>query len=96
MIPDSFNLTLPDNFINNLQNEINMAYGPDRGKQSGLVLIPAFLNDFSKVLDRSDAGKIISEEYMTEDKLLHLILTGKRCFNTKGVEKIVISYEVRN
>ncbi len=74
-----------------LQIEINKIYGMEAGKQSGKVLIPAFINDFRKVLDSKDAGAKVSEEYMTEDKKMHLILTGCRRFGPMGVEKIVTS-----
>ena len=74
-----------------LQQEINKIYGMELGKQTGRVLIPAFLNDFRSVLDKADAGKEVTEEYMTEDKKMHLILKGSRIFEPSGIEKVVVS-----
>ncbi len=74
-----------------LQSEINKIYGIEFGKTTGKVLIPAFLGDFKKVLDKNDAGSVISEEYMTEDKKIHLVLKGMRRFGPTGIEKVVIS-----
>ncbi len=74
-----------------LQTEINKIYGVESGKTAGKVLIPAFLGDFRKVLDKSDAGREVTEEYMTEDKKIHLILRGQRKFGPMGIEKVVVS-----
>ncbi len=74
-----------------LQREIDKIYGMEIGKRSGEVLIPAFLGDFRKVLEKSDAGKMVSEEYMTEDKKIHLILKGIRKFGPMGMEMVVAS-----
>ena len=69
-----------------LQTEIDKVYGPESGEQTGKILIPAFLSDFRNVLSKSDAGKNVTEEYMTEDKRIHLILKGQRRFGAGGME----------
>ena len=74
-----------------LQKEIDKIYGLELGKRSGQVLIPAFLGDFRKALEKNDAGKLITEEYMTEDKKIHLILKGRRSFGPMGIEMIISS-----
>ena len=61
-----------------LQKQIDKIYGIQDGKKTGSVLIPAFLGDFRKVLEKSDLGVTISEEYMTEDKKMHLVFRGQR------------------
>ena len=74
-----------------LQNEINKLYGFENGKKTGKVLIPAFLGDFRKVLEKGSAGEIITEEYMTEDKRMHLFLKGMRRFGARGYEFVITS-----
>ena len=74
-----------------LQDEINKTYGPMVGNKTGKVLIPAFLGDFRKVLEGSDPGVTTSEEYMTEDKKMHLIFRGQRRMTEKGVDFILTS-----
>ena len=74
-----------------LQNEINKIYGPEYGKKTGKVLIPAFLGDFRKVLEDSPAGNEVSEEYRTEDKKMHLILKGQRRLGAKGYVPVITS-----
>ncbi len=74
-----------------LQDEINKIYGPEVGSKTAKVLIPAFLGDFRKVLEGSDPGVTTSEEYMTEDKNMHLIFKGQRRMTEKGVDFILTS-----
>ncbi|WP_044916916.1 hypothetical protein [Butyrivibrio sp. WCE2006] len=74
-----------------LQNEINVIYGPEYGNKTGKVLIPAFLGDFRKVLENGEIGHSISEEYMTEDKKIHLILKGERRLGSKGYDMMITS-----
>ena len=74
-----------------LQKQIDEIYGIHAGKKAGSVLIPAFLTDFRKVLEKSDLGMIVSEEYMTEDKKMHIILKGQRSMGASGYEYIVQS-----
>ena len=76
-----------------LQNEINKIYGFEFGKKTGKVLIPAFLGDFRKVLEEGTAGSVISEEYMTEDKKLHLTLRGLRRLGSSGFDLFITSCE---
>ena len=73
-----------------LQKKIDEIYGLS-GKKAGSVLIPAFLGDFRKVLDGSDLGVTVSEEYMTEDKMMHLIFKGQRRMSAVGYDYVVTS-----
>ena len=68
-----------------LLHEIVRVYGPLQGQGIGAIVIPAFIADFKKVLDGSESYDEISEEYMTEDKKVHLILEGRRKLGRKGV-----------
>ena len=69
-----------------LLHEIVKVYGPLQGQGIGAIVIPAFIGDFRKVLDDSDTYDEIFEEYMTEDKKVHLILEGRRKLGRKGVK----------
>ena len=69
-----------------LLHEIVRVYGPLQGQGIGAIVIPAFIGDFKKVLDSSDTFDEIDEEYMTEDKKIHLILEGHRKLGRKGVK----------
>ncbi len=73
-----------------LQKQIEKIYGIN-GKKTGSVLIPAFLGDFRKVLDGSDLGVTVSEEYMTEDKLMHLVFKGQKRMSPMGYDFVVTS-----
>ena len=68
-----------------LLHEIMGVYGPKYGQGIGTVIIPAFLGDFKSVLEKSGSADEVSEEYMTEDKKVHLILEGRRKLGRKGV-----------
>ncbi|WP_026529107.1 hypothetical protein [Butyrivibrio sp. VCD2006] len=74
-----------------LQEQIDKIYGFQVGKSSGSVLIPAFLGDFRNVLDKCDLGVIVSEEYMTEDKKMHLVFKGQRLMGAKGYDYVIQS-----
>ena len=69
-----------------LLHEIVRVYGPLQGQGIGAIVIPAFIGDFKKVLDNSESYDEISEEYMTEDKKVHLILEGRRKLGRKGIK----------
>ena len=69
-----------------LLHEIVRVYGPLQGQSIGAIVIPAFIGDFKKVLDSEESFDEISEEYMTEDKKVHLILEGRRKLGKKGVK----------
>ncbi len=69
-----------------LLHEIVRVYGPLQGQGIGAIVIPAFIGDFKKVLDDSESYDEISEEYMTEDKKVHLILEGRRKLGRKGIK----------
>lgn len=74
-----------------LQNEIDKIYGKEYGLKTGRVLIPAFLGDFRKVLEKGNVGSVLSEEYMTEDKKMHLIFKGVRRLGAMGYEMVIVS-----
>ena len=61
-----------------LLHEIVRVYGPLQGQGIGAIVIPAFIGDFKKVLDSEESFDEVSEEYMTEDKKVHLILEGRK------------------
>ena len=69
-----------------LLHEIVKVYGPLQGQGIGAIVIPAFIGDFKKVLDSEESFDEVSEEYMTEDKKIHLILEGRRKLGKKGVK----------
>ncbi|MBR4669986.1 MAG: hypothetical protein IKO84_05260 [Butyrivibrio sp.] len=72
-----------------LLHEIIGIYGPTVGQGIGSVIIPAFIGDFKKVLEESKDNKTVSEEYMTEDKKVHLLLKGKRALGATGMDYLV-------
>ncbi|SEM10683.1 hypothetical protein SAMN04487770_1265 [Butyrivibrio sp. ob235] len=85
-------VVMSDNSIGQcIQNEIDRIYGIEYGKKTGKVLVPAFLGDFRKVLENSIAGDVVSEEYMTEDKKMHLILKGQKRLGAKGYVPFIVS-----
>lgn len=69
-----------------LLHEIVRVYGPLQGQGIGAIVIPAFIGDFKKVLDSEESFDEVSEEYMTEDKKIHLVLEGRRKLGKKGVK----------
>ena len=69
-----------------LLHEIVRVYGPLQGQSIGAIVIPAFIGDFKNVLDSEQSFDEISEEYMTEDKKVHLILEGRRKLAKKGIK----------
>ena len=70
-------------------HEIMGIYGPNQGQSIGAVIIPAFISDFKNVLEKRDNADEVSEEYMTEDKRIHLILTGRKTLGKKGFKACV-------
>ena len=66
--------------------EIVRVYGPLQGQGIGAIVIPAFIGDFKEVLNGSENYDEISEEYMTEDKKVHLILEGRKKLGRKGIK----------
>ena len=69
-----------------LLHEIVGVYGPLQGQGIGAIIIPAFIGDFKKVLDKAETADEVSEEYMTEDKKIHLILEGRKKLGARGVK----------
>ena len=67
-----------------LLHEVVSLYGPLQGQSIGAIIIPAFIGDFRKVLDGSDTSDEIYEEYMTEDKKVHLVLEGRKSLGARG------------
>ena len=85
-------VVVSDNSIGQcIQNEIDRIYGIEYGKKIGKVFVPAFFGDFRKVLENTPAGEVVSEEYMTEDKKMHLILKGQRRLGAKGYVPFIVS-----
>ena len=78
-----------DEFRKMLLHEIISIYGPTMGQGIGSVIIPAFIGDFKKVLEASKGSKTVSEEYMTEDKKVHLVLKGKKSLGAQGMDCLV-------
>ncbi len=78
-----------DEFRRKLLHEIMGIYGPNQGQSIGAVIIPAFISDFKSVLEKADSVDEISEEYMTEDKRIHLVLYGRKSLGKKGVTTYV-------
>ncbi|MBE5840285.1 hypothetical protein SAMN02910275_00973 [Butyrivibrio sp. INlla18] len=72
-----------------LLHEIMGVYGPNQGQSIGAVIIPAFLGDFKKVLEKTDSFDEVSEEYMTEDKRIHLVLYGRKELGKKSSDFVV-------
>lgn len=68
-----------------LLHKVVGVYGPLQGQNIGAIIIPAFIGDFKNVLDKADTSDEIYEEYMTEDKKIHVILEGRRTLGRKGV-----------
>ncbi len=79
-----------------LLHEIISIYGLGQGQAIGAVIIPAFINDFEKTVKKADSFDEISEEYMTEDKRVHLILYGRKRLAAKDVEAEVTGFEIND
>ncbi|MCR5404451.1 MAG: hypothetical protein K6E91_11635 [Butyrivibrio sp.] len=69
-----------------LLHEVVRVYGPLQGQNIGAIIIPAFIGDFKNVLEKADTSDEIYEEYMTEDKKIHVVLEGRRKLGSKGVK----------
>ncbi len=68
-----------------LLHEVIGVYGPLQGQGIGAIIIPAFIGDFKKVLEKSETSDEIYEDYMTEDKKMHIVLEGRKSLGAKGV-----------
>jgi hypothetical protein len=82
-----------DELRTQILHEIMKIYGPNQGQSIGAVIVPAFMGDFKKVLDDSDSMDEVSEEYMTEDKRIHLVLTGRKTLGQKGMKYTITDCE---
>lgn len=69
-----------------LLHEVVKVYGPLQGQNIGAIIIPAFIGDFKNVLKKSETYDEIYEEYMTEDKKIHVVLEGRRKLGSKGIK----------
>lgn len=78
-----------------LLHEIIGIYGPGQGMSIASVIVPAFIGDFQKVVCDSSSFDEVSEEYMTEDKRIHLELFGRKRIG-KGADDFVITRCVFN
>lgn len=72
-----------------LFHEISGVYGQLQGQSISSIIIPAFMGDFQKVLQNSTSNEEVSEEYMTEDKKIHLILNGMKTLGAKGPRLVI-------
>ena len=79
-----------------LLHEIVGVYGPIQGQSIGAIIIPAFIADFKKVLDGAETFDEIYEEYMTEDKKIHLVLEGRKKLAAKGVKLEITGAKVND
>ncbi len=77
-------------WIREVEKELNAIYGESKAKQVAAVLMPAFISDFRKMLSQSQNDAEITEEYRTEDRLVYIILTGKK-IRIKGSEKHMLT-----
>ena len=82
-----------DELRTEMLHEIMRIYGPNQGQSIGAVIVPAFIGDFKNVLDGAESMDEVSEEYMTEDKRIHLVLTGRKTLDRKGVKYIITDCE---
>ena len=73
-----------DELRRQILHEIMKIYGPNQGQSIGAVIVPAFMGNFKKVLDDTESADEVSEEYMTEDKRIHLILKGRKTFGRRA------------
>ncbi|SCX82733.1 hypothetical protein [Butyrivibrio sp. INlla14] len=78
-----------DELRTKLLHEIMGIYGPNQGQSIGAVIIPAFVSDFKSVVEKSDSPDEVTEEYMTEDKRIHLVLCGRKTLGKKGYSTYV-------
>ena len=83
-----------DELRKELLREIVEIYGPMQGQGIGAIIIPAFIGDFRKVLEKDESFGEISEEYMTEDKKVHLLLEGRKILGRKGYSLKITGCEV--
>ena len=79
-----------------LLHEIIGIYGLSQGQAIGAVIIPAFVGDFKKVVESSDSFDEVSEEYMTEDKKIHLVIYGRKVLAGKGFDVEITGYEIND
>lgn len=77
-------------------HEVVSVYGPIQGQSIGAIIIPAFIGDFKKVLDGAGTFDEVYEEYMTEDKKIHLILEGRRKLAAKGIKLEITGCKVND
>ena len=82
-----------DELRTKLLHEIMGIYGPNQGQSIGAVIIPAFVSDFKQVVEKSEGSAEVSEEYMTEDKRIHLVLYGRKSLGKKGFKTYVTDAE---
>ena len=78
-----------DELRTKLLHEIMGIYGPNQGQSIGAVINPAFVSDFKSVVEKSDSSDEVTEEYMTEDKRIHLVLYGRKTLGKKGYSTYV-------
>ncbi|MCR5101077.1 MAG: hypothetical protein K6B41_06950 [Butyrivibrio sp.] len=70
-----------DRLTNTIKDDVFRIYDLMEGMQVLGVIVPAFLNDFDKVLNNSLIGLEVKEEYKTEDEKIHAVFTGTHLKN---------------
>ncbi len=82
------------NWKKDLENIIVPLYGIKEAKRVSSVIIPAFLGDFANELKKAGCGKVISEEYRTEDGKAAVELFGERIMGREGYVNVLRSVKV--
>lgn len=53
-------------------------YGPEKGMQIYMNIMPGILADFTQLLNAADPGQRVEEEYILEDQKARLRLVGEK------------------
>lgn len=76
-----------------LRTKLIKALEPVYGVQDATVrvdvILPAFLQDFFKMIDRAGVNDNVSETYRTEDGKVTLRLEGYRKHSAQGSERVI-------
>ncbi|MBO5622507.1 MAG: hypothetical protein J6N21_04175 [Butyrivibrio sp.] len=79
-----------------LLHELIGIYGLGHAQSIGAVIIPAFINDFRETALKKDTFDEISEEYMTEDKKVHLVMYGRKRLAGNGPEVQFTAFSIND
>jgi hypothetical protein len=58
--------------------ELSKIYGLQEGLRMAGTVIPGIMNDFNQMLERSQCGETVREEYRLEDGRARVFVTGRR------------------